>query len=420
MANALGSGATIPAPAPGGVLEVRDLQQALAAASNAVREREDALRAADRTKDEFLAMLSHELRNPLGAISSASAFLQRAGEAPTQRAAAVAIIGRQVKQMTRLVDDLLDVSRVTSGKISLSRRPVDLAEIVTRALGAMRSAGRLDEHDVREDLSAVWVDADEARIEQVVSNLVGNAVKYTPAGGRITVRTYQRDGDAVLDVEDTGVGLDPDLASRVFDLFVQGVQPLDRQAGGLGIGLTLVRRLVEMHGGQVDVRSDGTGRGSRFSVILPRLPQPSGRGVEQPHIPENAVWSAPEHRRVLVIEDNDDARLSLTAALMEYGYEVTAASDGVAGLEAASRTKPEVAIVDIGLGVMDGFEVARRLRSQSDRSVRLLVALSGYGHATARQQAFDSGFDVHLTKPVPPERLVGLIETRLQACQPES
>jgi signal transduction histidine kinase/CheY-like chemotaxis protein len=408
VAKAVGTGASVAPPPPGGIPEVRDLHQALASAASAVRDREDALRTADRAKHEFLAMLSHELRNPLGALASAGAVLQRANPAANV-APAVAIITRQVEHMTRLVDDLLDVSRATSGKISLSRQPVDFAAIVDRTLAALRSAGRLDRHTIRIETTPAWVQGDEARLEQVVSNLVGNAVKYTPPGGTITIRLGLEDRRAVLSVEDTGVGLSPELAPRVFELFVQGERTLDRQAGGLGIGLTLVRRLVELHDGRVDVRSDGPDRGTCFTVTLPTIAPPPPMpetGDDDPAKPHPA-------RRILVIEDHEDARSSLIAGLTQHGYLLAGAADGPDGLRAAAEFRPDVAIVDIGLAGMDGYEVARRMRMSPGGGPALLIALTGYGHADARQLALDAGFDAHLTKPIPPDRLVALIESRL-------
>jgi CheY-like chemotaxis protein/anti-sigma regulatory factor (Ser/Thr protein kinase) len=313
--------------------------------------------------------------------------------------------------MTRLVDDLLDVSRATSGKISLSRGPVNLAEIAGRALATLRSAGQLDRHELHANIAPAWVHGDEARLEQVISNLVGNAVKYTPPGGTITVRVAARDGDAVFEVSDTGIGLTPELAAHVFDLFVQGDRSLDRHAGGLGIGLTLVRRLVELHDGRVDVHSEGPGRGSSFKVTLPAGP-PAGRSTRDDHSSEVAPHPA---RRVLLIEDHDDARLSLRILLEQQGYVLAEAADGPSGLATAKEFCPDVAIVDIGLGGMDGYEVARRLRRTPESAHALLIALTGYGQEEARQQALEAGFDAHLTKPVSPLRLVELIESRLAA-----
>jgi len=402
-ARDLGTGTPIAAPAAGGVREVDDVRLALASASNAIREREEALRTADRAKDEFLAMLGHELRNPLGALSSAAALLKlgRPEDGPSR--AAIPVIDRQVQHMTRLVDDLLDVGRATSGKIQLARGPLNLADLVPAVVRVMQSSRRLDDHEVAVDASPVWVEADDARAEQIVSNLVGNAAKYTPAGGRIAVRVFRRDGDAVVQVEDTGVGLSPELVPRVFDLFVQGERSLDRSSGGLGIGLTLVKRLVELHGGQVTALSDGPGRGSRFTVVLPAIEAPA---AEAPALADRRPGTL--RCRILLVEDNDDAREMMRAALEAYGHHVFEASDGPGGIRAAADTDPDVVVIDVGLPGLDGYDVARLFRATPERAGTCLIALTGYGQPEARQHALDAGFDEHLTKPVAPERLAGL------------
>jgi signal transduction histidine kinase/CheY-like chemotaxis protein len=400
-AREMEGGTPVGSSVPAAVREVHDVREALAHASRAIREREDALRAADRTKDEFLAMLGHELRNPLGAMASAAALLNLDPPADAPARAAVGAVGRQVRHMSRLVDDLLDVSRATSGKVQLSRRPANLADIVSAAMDGLRLAGQLDQHDVRLELAPAWADVDEARAEQIVSNLVGNAVKYTAPGGRITVRVFTRNGDAVLEVADEGAGLSPDLLPRVFDLFVQGERALDRRTGGLGIGLTLVKRLAELHGGRVAADSAGPGRGSRFTVTLPAV-GPRNQATASTATPPPSRAG----RRLLLIEDNDDAREMMRAALEHYGYAVTEAADGAAGLEAAAIAVPDAVVIDLGLPGLDGYEVARQLRAMPAMASAVLVALTGYGQAEARQRALDAGFDEHLTKPVAPDRLV--------------
>ena len=412
-ARALGRGAPVRPPDAGSVAEVHEVSRALMDAAAAVREREDALRAADRAKDDFLAMLGHELRNPLSALSSAAQILQReAGEeGPSSRAAAV--IHRQVQHMTRLVDDLLDVARVTTGKVRLAPRPLNLAEVVAGAVQVLRSAGRLDAHDLRIEAAPVWIAADEARLEQIVSNLVGNAVKYTPPGGRIDVRVLRRGTEAVLEVNDTGVGLSPELAPRIFDLFVQGDQSIDRAAGGLGLGLTLVQRLAEMHGGRVGAESEGPGRGTRFTVTLPAIAPPVEADTTPP--PPLPVGDG---RRVLLVEDNDDAREVLRSALTLHGYEVFGSADGAAGLDTATAVDAEVAVVDIGLPGIDGYEVARRLRALPHGASLLLIAISGYGQPESRRRAFEAGFDEYVTKPVAPDVLAALIAAGLGRAEP--
>jgi PAS domain S-box-containing protein len=367
---------------------------------------EASLRATDRAKDEFLAMLGHELRNPLGAIVGAARVLQMAGGHGEAAGRAGAVITRQVEHLSRLVDDLLDVSRVTMGKAVLNLQSLDLAELVAHAMSTWRASGRLDRHRVSVDVSPVWVDADETRIEQILSNLLGNALKYTPTGGDIAVRVRGDADGAVLEVADTGAGIPPDLVDRMFDLFVQGDRGLDRRHGGLGVGLTLVRRLVELHGGRVTVTSDGPDRGSVFTVRLPRITAPAR--VAEP-VPARAAASCP--RRILIVEDNDDAREMLRMTLALAGHEVHEAPDGATGLERALAVHPDVALIDVGLPGLDGYEVARRLRAAPGGDPIVLIAITGYGQVEDRRRALDAGFDAHLTKPVAPERLAELIET---------
>jgi signal transduction histidine kinase/CheY-like chemotaxis protein len=358
----------------------------------------------NRAKDEFLAMLGHELRNPLGAIAAAIGVLKTTGprEPPIERARAV--IARQVQHLSRLVDDLLDVSRLTTGKVRLERRPADLGALVASAMTAWRAAGRFARHQVAVDASPAWIAADETRIEQVLENLVGNALKYTPAGGQITV-AVRRDGDtAVLEVADTGPGMPSNLGDKVFDLFVQGDRDLDRSQGGLGIGLTLVKALVTLHGGTVEVDGAGPDRGAVFTVRLPGVPAPVSPGAAA----SSPTPSVPP-RRVLIIEDNEDAREMLRTALTLAGHEVHDAADGRAGIEAARTVVPDVALIDVGLPGLNGYDVARRIRADACGQSMVLIAITGYGQDEDRRRALDAGFDAHLTKPVLPERLTELI-----------
>ncbi|HET9489420.1 MAG TPA: ATP-binding protein [Methylomirabilota bacterium] len=366
---------------------------------------EERLRAADRAKDEFLAMLGHELRNPLGAIAGAVRVLQSAPTPDERGARAREVIGRQLTHLSRLVDDLLDVTRVTMDKTVLTREPLNLADVVTNVLATWRSSGRLEGHRVIVNVTPVWVDADETRIEQIVSNLLANAVKYTASGGDVTVRVKRDGAAAVLEVADTGVGIPPNLLDRVFDLFVQADAGLDRRQGGLGIGLTLVKRLVELHGGQVRASSDGPGRGSMFTVTLPSVDAPS-----QPR--RSGAGRRPNRRcRVLIVEDNNDAREMLSLALSLDGHEVHEAVDGTSGLAKAIALRPDVALIDVGLPGLDGYEVARRLATVAGRESMRLIAITGYGQAEDRRRALDAGFDAHVTKPVPPDQLAELLDT---------
>jgi len=357
----------------------------------------------NRVKDEFLAMLGHELRNPLGAIAGAVGVLGTTGSREPTGERARAVIDRQVQHLSRLVDDLLDVSRLTTGKVRLDRRPVDLGDLVASAMTAWRAAGRFARHEVSVDASPVWIAADETRVEQILENLVGNALKYTPPGGRVTVQVGPEGDTAVLRVADTGPGMPPGLGNKVFDLFVQGDRDLDRSQGGLGIGLTLVKTLVALHGGRVDVRSDGLEPGAVFTVRLPSVAPPSPRAATV------ATTPAAPPRRVLIIEDNDDAREMLRTALTLAGHDVHDAADGRAGIEAARAVAPDVALIDVGLPGLNGYDVARHLRAEASGQSMVLIAITGYGQAEDRRRALDAGFDDHVTKPVLPERLTELI-----------
>lgn len=378
------------------------LRTAIASAEHARQEAE----ATARARDEFLAMLGHELRNPLGAIASAVAVLRLGTPDTTERAREV--IGRQTLHLSRLVDDLLDVSRVMSGKVVLDRRPIDLGELVSTTLGTWRATARLDRHTVSIETASVWIFADELRIEQVISNLLENALKYTPAEGHVAVRVFADGDTAVLEVADDGIGIAPELIGRIFDLFVQGHQTLDRAQGGLGLGLTLVRALVRAHGGEVQARSDGPGRGAAFTMRLPRVLAPSR---ETPRAAPMPSVSAP--RRILIIEDNDDAREMLRVVLAREGHDVYEAADGPTGIDVAASVVPDVALIDIGLPHVDGYETARRIRAGRSGTAILLIAVTGYGQAEDRQRALAAGFDTHLTKPVSVEQVAAAIDQRM-------
>ena len=361
---------------------------------------------ANRAKDEFLAMLGHELRNPLGAISSAIRLLEPMDAVSERAGLARDVIARQTRHLARLVDDLLDVARVMTGKVLLERQPLDLAEVVTRHVNSLRTTGKMQDHTVTVQAESVWVDADVVRVEQIVGNLVSNAIKYTPAAGRIVISVGRDNGYAILSVQDTGVGMSPHLLARVFDLFVQGERRLDRTQGGLGIGLTLVRRLVELHGGTVEAASEGADRGSRFTVRLRAVPTPAMGAKPAPGSGRVAT------RRVLVIEDNDDAREMLRHLLEAAGNEVHEAADGRRGLEMALSLRPDVALIDLGLPGLDGYEIARQLRASDERRAILLVAVTGYGSPEDRERSLLAGFDVHLVKPVDPDMLAGVLARR--------
>ncbi len=362
-------------------------------------------RQANRAKDEFLAMLGHELRNPLGAINHAIRLLDDVRSNGGPPAHACDVIARQSGHLARLVDDLLDVGRVMTGKIMLDLQPVDLAEIAERTVAVFTSAGRTQQHRVVTDAAPVWVDADAVRLEQVVGNLLTNALKYTPPAGTIRVTVGPEGREAVLRVDDSGTGIPAHLLPRIFDLFVQGERHLDRAQGGLGIGLTLVQRLASLHGGSVEAFSAGLERGSRFTVRLPAVPP---RRVDERRLQPAQAGSA-TRRRVLIVEDNQDSRDMLHYILAGAGHEVHEATDGVEGLDAALRLQPDVALVDVGLPRLDGYEVARRIRATPERRGMVLVALTGYGLAEDRDRALKAGFDLHLVKPVDPQQLLDVL-----------
>ena len=368
---------------------------------------ERTLRDNDRRKDEFLAMLAHELRNPLAPIRNAAHTLGLLGT-PDDRVQWVSgVIERQVELMTRLVDDLLDVSRITSGKVTLRREPVAIAAVIAQAVEIARPPAESRKETLEAEVAAGvgWVDGDQARLVQAVGNLLDNAIKYTEEGGHIRLTARAEADEIVIAVRDTGVGIASDLLPYVFDLFTQADRSLERRQGGLGIGLTLVRRLVEMHGGRVEAASEGPGRGSEFTIRLPRLALEAPAPASAP-APDRPAGPA---RRVPVVDDQPDSTDSLALILRLRGHEVRTASDGPSALEEFARYRPEVVFLDLGLPGMSGYDVARRLRAMPEaRDVRL-VALTGYGTEADRERTRAAGFDVHLAKPVDPQAVETLL-----------
>ncbi|MET0287579.1 MAG: ATP-binding protein [Polyangiales bacterium] len=372
--------------------------------AEAQQAREEAERA-NSTKDEFLAMLGHELRNPLAPIVTAVHLMKmrRADLFERERT----IIERQVRHLVTLVDDLLDISRITRGKVELSKEPVDLNDTVARALELAAPLIEQRKHEVDVALSPLlMVDGDAVRLSQVVANLLTNAAKYTPPGGHLRVRGQHEDGQVVVRVRDDGVGLEPELLPRVFDLFVQGRQNLDRAGGGLGLGLAIVKSVVELHGGQVSAVSEGSKRGAEFTIRLP-----PGVLRKRSSIPAPA-HDAPiaSRARVMVVDDNSDALTTLSEALRTHGHEVHTAQDAASALALAEQITPEVAVLDIGLPGMDGYELARRLRQLPGFAHIKLVAVTGYGQASDKQRAHEAGFDEHLVKPVNLQALRGVLD----------
>jgi signal transduction histidine kinase/ActR/RegA family two-component response regulator len=373
------------------------------ARSDAEKQAREIAEAASRAKDEFLAMLGHELRNPLAAVRNAVAAARLND---SQRSRALEIAGRQAEQLGRLIDDLLDVARITQGMITLRKACISLAQIVERAIESTRpfvdACGLRLALEVRAD--DMWVEADPARLEQVFVNLLSNAAKYTEAGGRIDVLLERRNGQAIVRIRDTGIGIAPDMLPRVWDLFAQSARTLDRAYGGLGIGLTVARRLVELHGACIEAHSDGLGKGATFTVSFPVL---AVAGEGRPDVA--SASTSRRSVRVLVVEDNPDIADSLRMLLEVLGHRVRTVGDGVAALEAARANVPDVMLVDIGLPGIDGYEVARRVRRDPDLEQTVLIALTGYGREEDRARALAAGFDYHLVKPLSPDALNGLV-----------
>jgi PAS domain S-box-containing protein len=354
-------------------------------------------------KDQFLAMLAHELRNPLAPILNSLQLLESEPLSEKgQHGREIAL--RQAGHMARLIDDLLDVARITRGQILLRKEVVDLKVIVQRAVETIQPMTEALNLRLNLELpeKSICLEADPTRLEQILGNLLQNAVKYTGSGGSISLSVDTRDEQVLVQVRDTGIGIDPELLPHVFDLFSQADKSLDRTRGGLGIGLTLVRRLVELHGGQVEARSAGPGQGSEFTVRLPILVS----DISEVALPEESAHKTNgATKRVLIVDDNADAAHSLALLLRVWGNEVSVAHDGAEALESAVVQKPEVIFLDIGLPGMDGYQVARRLRELDNVDISLLVAMTGYGQEDDRRRSREAGFDRHLVKPVEPETI---------------
>jgi PAS domain S-box-containing protein len=353
------------------------------------------LQDTDRQKDEFLAMLGHELRNPLAALRSAGELLRRPAPSADATRSSVEVIGRQITQLTRLIDDLLDVSRITRGRIELAREPLELGAILAQAVETVEPLTRDKRHQVLICSSErqLHVSADRTRLVQCISNILANAAKFTKSGGEIHVRSYAAGTSAVIQISDNGMGISTELLPRIFDLFVQSDRTLDRSQGGLGIGLAVVKRLVDMHDGQVIASSAGIGQGSTFEIHLPLIENvgTSGSAPDALHCPP---------KRILIVDDNVDAADLLALVLRGEGHEVEAVYTSKAALERAQASNPEIMLLDIGLPEMDGYEVARRLRSLPVLKDTRLIALTGYGQAGDRARTLAAGFDDHLVKPV--------------------
>jgi len=375
----------------------------------AVAAAQDALRDADRRKNEFLAMLSHELRGPLAPLAHMLEIMKRAEGNKELIQQARGTMERQLSQLVRLVDDLLDISRITTNKLELRKDRIELAPILTRVVDSARAWSAGPEHEVILDLpdEPIWLDADPARLTQVFHNLFNNACKYTDPTGTIRIKV-ERDptGHVLVSLTDTGVGIPPDRLGSIFDAFMQVERSPDRTQGGLGVGLTLVKRLVEMHGGNVIARSEGLGHGSEFVVRLPVAPAVARdqRATPAP------VRSAP--RRFLVVDDNADSTASLAMLLTMEGHETCTARDGEEALAAAERFHPDVVLLDLGMPKLNGFDAARKLREQPGGEDLLLIALTGWGQEEDRKRSKDAGFDGHMVKPVDFDALMSMLDAR--------
>ena len=369
--------------------------------------RAEELRDADQRKDEFLATLAHELRNPLAPLRNGLEILRLKGVEGAPAEKARTMMDRQLGQLVRLVDDLLDVSRITTGKLAVRREPLVLQSAIQDALDTVRPLVESRRHEMHVQMSdePLTVQGDRTRLAQVFSNLLNNAAKYTEPGGQIWLSVQREEGEAVVRVRDSGIGLDKHSLESIFDMFVQVDRSLERSQAGLGVGLTLAKRLVTLHGGTITVKSEGPGRGSEFEARLP-LAQATGSGPA----PANRPRSAPRARRILVADDNVDAATSLAALLEERGHEVRVAHDGARALEVAREFQPDAAFLDIGMPKVQGYEVARRLREDPATSRCLLIALTGWGRDDDRQRAREAGFDRHLVKPADPAGIDEVLE----------
>jgi signal transduction histidine kinase len=372
---------------------------------------QEALKEADRHKDEFLAMLAHELRNPLAPILHAVQLMRLRSLPDPQLRKARDVIERQLSQLTRLVDDLLDVSRITRGMINLAREPLELATLLARAVETVQPLIQERGHQltVQGPAATLWVHGDPLRLTQALGNILGNAAKYTERGGRICLSVAPQAGDVEIRVSDNGIGIPGELLPRIFELFTQLDRSPARPQGGLGIGLALVRRLVEMHGGSVSAHSAGGGAGSEFVIRLPLHLAPA---ESAPSATNGAAPCEPAAlpRRILVADDNADALETLATLLELGGHEVYSAANGTAALECAARHQPEVALLDIGMPLLDGYEVARRIRAEEWGRTMTLVALTGWGQESDRRRSREAGFDSHLVKPLDLETLTALLD----------
>lgn len=382
--------------------EIKQVQKQL-------QEHAAALQAADHRKNEFLAMLAHELRNPLAPVRNALHILRLKGQPDPDLEWAREVIERQARHMARMVDDLFDISRITYGKVRLEKEPVDAATVVERAVEEVRPQVDARMHQMTVDVppEPIWLEADPQRLTQILVNLLVNAAKYTDKGGQIRLTVGRQKDEVVFKIQDTGVGIPAEVLPRIFNLFAQEDQSLDRDQGGLGIGLALVRNLVDLHGGRIQAFSAGRGQGSEFVLHLPLLKEIPPKTAKAKKQPGRALAPA---RRILVVDDNKDAAFTLAPLLRLSGHEVQTASDGPSALEVARTYLPEIVLLDIGMPRMNGLEVARLMRQDPALKEVLLVALTGYGQDRDRHRSLEAGFNVHLVKPIDIDNLHAILE----------
>ena len=398
---------TLPDGSYGVVCYFRDISQRVEA-REAIARLVGQLQEQDRRKDEFLATLAHELRNPLAPIRNGLAILKYVRDNPEELGRTREMMERQVDHMVRLIDDLLDVSRISRGKLELRRGPVELAAVLRQAVETCRPTFEGAAHEVTVTLppEPVVLNADAFRLSQVFGNLLSNASKFMEPGGRIWLTAERQGSDAVVVVKDNGIGIPPDKLESIFDMFSQVDKTLERSQAGLGIGLTLAKRLVELHGGSLEARSAGLGQGSELVVRLPAVleppqPQPPAATADEP--------AAPNRRRILVVDDNLDSAESLATLLSLRGNETHTANDGQEAVEAAARLRPDVILLDIGMPNMNGYEACRRIRQQPGGDDVVIIALTGWGQDEDRRRSSEAGFDEHLVKPLDPAVLMKLL-----------
>src|SRR5471032_2668571 len=380
------------------------------------RDKQYQVREAARRKDEFLASLGHELRNPLAPIRTSVALLNHLYPGAAQVERIGGVIERQVTHLTRLVDDLLDVARITSGKIALQRERIGFKAVIghVHELCAQAAAAKQIPIELNLPERDLTLDADYARVVQIFANILSNAVKFTPLGGRITLRAWNEEQNMCVSVADNGIGIDAASLPRIFGMFEQSATVSGQMSSGLGIGLSLSRQFAQMHGGSIEARSDGAGRGSEFVIRLPVVSS-AGAAAAAPATPRDSDAGIPQRARVLVADDNRDAADALRALLEMEGYEAEAAYDGQAALEAVMRAVPDLIVMDLGMPGMDGYDAARAIRQQAGAEDVLMIALTGWGQSDARNRTIEAGFDHHLIKPVDVDEILKLASARAAA-----